>query len=383
MKRLNRLFVVGAGFSAPAHLPLGDGLLREVIAAARTLDGGKWYDNIIIADIKRFQRYLDVTEAAGAARELTLEGLISFLDIEHHLRLSGSDTWTESGNRTQMVVKNLVAYVLQARIRQMTEADWSLYDDFVSRLMPGDTILTFNYDTLLERACQRQGVRYRLVRTVYERLGSSIVKTPDKDVRILKLHGSIDWFDYRPVREFRENLELEAGISREIEHAVFSSISQHYQREITFGTNNTGRLTEIFAVKDLDAYLNGARHWVTEAPLIVSPSASKIAYLEPLRGLWWGLGQGGVHRQCTVIGFSLPKHDQYLTQAMWAVLRGYQDQETWEGWSASPLRYVDRAADTALLRESYRFVDWSLAEAWLDGFSRDSLEFMFKPPADE
>jgi hypothetical protein len=40
------------------------------------------------------------------------EEFLAFLDIEHYLGLRGSDTWSEDGNETQVIVKTLVAQIL-------------------------------------------------------------------------------------------------------------------------------------------------------------------------------------------------------------------------------------------------------------------------------
>ena len=74
-----------------------------------------------------------------------------------------------------------------------------LYLKFAKILKPDDYVLTFNYDTLLERALTTAGVPFRLFP---ERLRqnpyggrSMLVDTSREEVIVLKLHGSIDWFD--------------------------------------------------------------------------------------------------------------------------------------------------------------------------------------------
>lgn len=371
-----RLFVIGAGFSVPAGLPLGDALLDSVVEAAKSLDGGLWYDNIMRQDIERFERYL---KATGDDDRVTLEGLISFLDIEHHLRLSGSDTYTSSGNRTQMVIRNLLAWVLWRRMQDMTSTQWGLYRAFVRQLCPQDVIITFNYDLVLERAMRDEGVRFSLVPPWGPGWDNGAA---DDCVTLLKLHGSIDWFDSQPVRDGREDAERQTGLFQAIEHKVFGDRSQYYGKELTRNKRAASPLSKVYAIEDLDKYLAPPRNWVLEAPMVVSPSHHKIAYLPPLRDLWWGLGQSpGANFQMTIIGFSLPGHDAYLKQLVWHLVRSYHAFDFGpDSPKKDPLRLVDYRPNEdsiAEFRSAYSFVEWTKAETWFDGFNMECLPFVY------
>jgi hypothetical protein len=46
--------------------------------------------------------------------DVDLEEFIGFLDVEHSMRLSGSDTWTEDGNQSQLMIRRLIGAVLHA-----------------------------------------------------------------------------------------------------------------------------------------------------------------------------------------------------------------------------------------------------------------------------
>jgi hypothetical protein len=88
------------------------------------------------------------------------EEFLGFLDVEYHLGLRGSDTWSADGNEGQVVAKTLIGQVLSERMPKAAEIP-PLYLNFAKKLRPGDTILTFNYDTLLERALEVTGVPFR------------------------------------------------------------------------------------------------------------------------------------------------------------------------------------------------------------------------------
>ena len=76
---------------------------------------------------------------------------MAYLDVEHHLSLRGSDTWSDDGNETTIVTKYLIAQILMRHTLSLKCVP-ELYTEFARRLDPSDTVITFNYDTMLERA---------------------------------------------------------------------------------------------------------------------------------------------------------------------------------------------------------------------------------------
>ena len=56
----------------------------------------------------------------------------------------------------------------------------------------------------------------------------------------------------------------------------------------------------------------------------------KIVFAHTLRDFWCGLGRaGGMNFGMAIIGFSLPAHDDYARQAIYRLIRNYQ--EVWWG----------------------------------------------------
>jgi hypothetical protein len=137
--------------------------------------------------------YVEFKEKCDGVRlerdQVDFEEFLGFLDIEHYLRLRGKDTWSDDGNETQVIIKTLIGQILTEKTPQ-SHAIPKLYMRFAERLQPHDRIITFNYDVLLERACEAVGKPFRLGHWNY-----SIGLPPDEVITILKLHGSIDWFD--------------------------------------------------------------------------------------------------------------------------------------------------------------------------------------------
>ena len=144
-----RIIVIGAGFSRPAGLPLAPELWREVL---RRVDREYGKDNFVRRDLEEFRKYKEATDgSAPTVDSVDFEEFISFLDIEHYLGLRGSDTWSSEGNETQVAVKRYIGQVIWEATPHLKSIP-GLYLEFARRLNGGDTVITFNYDTLLEES---------------------------------------------------------------------------------------------------------------------------------------------------------------------------------------------------------------------------------------
>lgn len=186
----HRLFLLGAGFSVAAGLPLTSELPRLVRQAAdEYLSTDDGYSHLANA-MDRYEKYLAETEPL---REFDFEAFGAWLDWEHTLRLKGSDTWSEHGNRDGLQLRWAIGKVLYD---SMPETVPELYLDFAQQLTTSDRVLTLNYDLILERALTAVGVPYRRYPDRYSELyDTHSVVDPDQpdELLIMKLHGSLDW----------------------------------------------------------------------------------------------------------------------------------------------------------------------------------------------
>ena len=374
-------YVLGAGFSRPGGLPLGDELFAEVIDLAKQ---SVLWQNFLRPDLLRY--ILFVRRTSGRRLHLAdvgadFEHFMSFLDIEHTLRLTGSNTWTNTGNKTQLIVRNLIAKVLYRGQWQMNGAAKQFYDDFARKLDSTDYVVTFNYDTVLEDALNRVGVRYRLFPARFkevDRWGGGTYADDDDEVAILKMHGSIDWFDRSDFdaqcRDWKER-----GWSGVPLDEVFSTAE--YQLEpLIDGVYPPSPLTNIYRVRNLNRYLSLAS-LVRDAPVLISPSFSKILYINPVSDFWYSFGGfGSWARKLVIIGFSMPSHDEYVQQGMYSLVRNFQHVKLGKRTPKSKLKMIDfRRTKKAIAdyKRTYGFVDWRSADLLLDGFNSDALSFLF------
>lgn len=374
------VFILGAGFSKPAGLPLGNELFGEIIRYAK-LRG--LYENILQADIATFLEYTH--EANGeylSEEQINFEEFISYLDIEHFLRLRGSDHWSNEGNRSQLVIRNLIGLSLYLRQESIKDEAFSLYENFVNRLEPGDWVFTFNYDTILEGAFKKQNIPYRLFQTRYKNLsfyGGEVDSDRDNEIVLLKMHGSIDWFDKS---HYLRNRDYLRGSGKDIKphNAVFdgrkdfrikSLVEQPYPKD--------SALNSIYVLENLGDYF-GESNLITEVPLIISPSFSKVVYLNPLTEFWAGFSRSGtVEKRVAVIGFSLPEHDEYLRQPLFWFLHNFQSYES-PFCKKTKLKMVDlkqSGGEILDYKNRYKFIDWDKADCVFDGFDAAALEVIF------
>jgi hypothetical protein len=214
---------LGAGFSAAAGLPLADKLWKEVCRRALPMRGRA---EKFREDLDDYIKFKERTEGVRLQRkDVDFEEFLGFLDVEHYLGLRGSDTWSEDGNESQVIVKTLIGQIL-AECMPSPDAIPSLYLKFAEKLQPWDRVITFNYDILLERACEHVGKPYRLAPMRYTSVSESIGAIDDScldEVAILKMHGSIDWFDRKHFRTLQESAQRDGFANYIPEDPIFNS----------------------------------------------------------------------------------------------------------------------------------------------------------------
>ena len=103
-----------------------------------------------------------------------------------------------------------------------------LLKSFASRLMQTDVVLTFNWDTLLERVLSNQNKYHwhtswgygKTVRHTFSTSERNIPSIPKKYPRLLKLHGSINWVAYKTNNTTKCSITPSWGPGNKIENVV-------------------------------------------------------------------------------------------------------------------------------------------------------------------
>lgn len=373
------IFILGAGFSRPAGMPLGPELWREVRHRAVGTFGPASKFSQDLGTYIDYKRECDGEHLSPD--NVDFEDFLAFLDVEYHLGLRGSDTWSDDGNETQVMVKTLIGQILTERMPPKGAIP-ELYLQFAKALRANDYVLTFNYDPLLELALEAVGQPFRLFpqryRTVY-RGSHSVIDNSREEIVVLKLHGSIDWFDRGSHRRIEEN-SLRLGLSEGPAHPIFKTTEPLDVVPIVDGPRfPDDPLSEIHRVREIEKLYRNPPFF-RAAPVLLPPSSAKILYARQFSDFWYGLGKaGGLNFRMAIIGYSLPHHDDYARQVIYRLVKNYQ-QSYWSedvlGLRKTPLVIVDlrqpgKEQEEFLRR--YAFVDWSKAKADFGGFGEASL----------
>jgi SIR2-like domain len=380
MKRF-RILILGAGFSYPAGLPLGTELFTEVRTRAQKKYGR---DNILARDMAEFIEYKKRCEGVTLSPDgVNFEDFLSYLDVEHYLWLRGSDTWSDEGNPTQLMIKRLIGQIIHERTPHVSPKLPNAYLKFADQLGTTDKVITFNYDILLERCLDHMGKPYRLFPHRFSSIGLGIntVDTTKDEVVILKMHGSVDWFD-RSSYEIQEQMHKKMGLPPP-HHTVFEDPSIYVPRPIVDGPRNVDDpLLRMYRIERVDDYY--AKDHRKTTPWLLSPSTSKILYARTLKDFWDGLGQAGVwNLGVGVIGYSMPVHDEYVRQFIYNLVRNYfevnEDLE-FNGARKVKLKMVDyrpTPESKADYKNRFQFVDWNKTDLFLNGFGEDAIPVIF------
>ncbi|MDX0571083.1 hypothetical protein GOC91_16170 [Sinorhizobium medicae] len=383
MPQKHRLIILGAGFSRPAGLPLATELWKEIRERAAsypsTHRASKFNEDL--QGYVEFRK--DVDDKTLTPETVDFEDFMRFLDVQHYLGLRGSDTWSEEGNEGTIVTKFLIGSILARHVNALDTVP-DLYLEFARRLDLGDTVITFNYDTLLERALDAVGKPYRLFPTRLKDVGEfgGIVDDSRDEVVVLKVHGSIDWFDRA---DFERRVAWhERQKAPPPEDIIFSDEKVlGLERLIDGPHHNSDPLRTVYRARNLKAlYAKSLLFMAT--PRMLPPSATKLLYATRLNDFWADMGNAGYYNfGMAIIGFSLPAQDEYARQILYGLVTNYQ-RNNWDqdelGRKKTPLAIVDFFPDTpseARFRERYRFVDWSRADISGKGLDLASLDKVF------
>ena len=378
------MFVLGAGFSKPAGLPLGSELFGEVLKRAKQTE---LYENILKRDIEYFLDYCRrVNRRSITEEEIDFEEFVSYLDIEHFLDLKGKDTWSSEGNRSQILIRNLIAAILYESMSRMKEQDYSLYESFVENLDPTDIIVTFNYDTIIEECLRKKGKPYRLfldrLSEVNYRRG--ILDNSRDEIVLLKMHGSIDWFDAGPYDREHDYFRKEEYFQLPY-HKIFRNPDIFRPKKIVEGPYfEDSLLTRIYRVEKLDIFF-GREAGVTVSPLILSPSYSKTVYLDPLKELWSSFySAGSLQKSVAIVGYSLSQHDDYTRLPLFSLIDNFQNYDP-KIIKKSRLKIVDcrkTSQEIEDYKQRYPFVDWERTDCYFGGFDEKAIDILFEKDKD-
>ncbi|MBB3169961.1 hypothetical protein [Simiduia aestuariiviva] len=174
--RKNRVFILGAGFSADAGIPLTAPLLKHAMHKFSEECNGIF---------QRVDAYAHVCVEEYGGEDLDylsvdFSDLCTFLEYIELREYGGGERWRDEGSREKLALR----YYLAKSIVEHTPSAKNipeLYLKFASQLHEQDVVITFNWDGLLEAALNKVGKTF------------TYNWEDDKAIKLCKLHGSINW----------------------------------------------------------------------------------------------------------------------------------------------------------------------------------------------
>lgn len=377
-----RVIFLGAGFSHAAGLPLGKDLSEAIITY---IENEFEEDSPLYSDLRNFTEYKKRCDMVDLApRDIDFEEFLSFLDTEHFLGLRGSDTWSKEGNEGQVLIKQFIGKYIHDRTPHVKDIP-EFYFEFARCLQPGDFVLTFNYDILLERCLEHINKPYRLFPTRYFKIGrnANIIDSSQEEVILLKMHGSVDWFDRTFFEEMQDFYKEQGHTDLIPPDPIFADPMRYEPFPIVDGPrNHDDPLNTLYRIKYVDYFYS--HRTPPSIPWILSPSKSKILYSHTVHEFWHGLGQaGGWNLGLSIIGFSMPEHDDYVKQALYQITRNYQEswwEENFFGKKKTKMKLIDfrtSLEELEALKTTYSFINWQKALIYDKGFDEKSVELIF------
>lgn len=367
-----RLFILGAGFSKPAGLPLGEELLSGVRDLLR-------YGPSSFHLTSALEKEINEWESLYPGKEVNLERVLAYSHRKHYLRLRGSDEFHAQGSVAIVRAKRAIQSIL---INSTPRNTPDLYRDFAGRLTPNDVVLTFNYDTLLEQALDGVGTPYSLTPQWW--LTEPLDESGLKYIDLLKLHGSVDWYD----RHYHDNSvrwHSEQRHSIPNHDPLFGPNPSVPHESLARGSTDvygTNILPRVFRVPE------HAHHFPIEddglstlnvVPFLLPPAFDKILGFDPILDLWENMHR--IHHQFSsivIIGYSMPPYDNHAFETLGRLLIEYQQAGIKNRWNhrRRPIQLVTLADSTQEALENMPFLDDGKTLVWREGFALDALDWI-------
>lgn len=172
----NRVFILGAGFSANAGVPLTSSLLKKAMSKFSIECEGLFQR----VDGYARESILFSDDSPLDYGDIDFSNLCTFLEFIELREYGGGERWKDEGSREKLGLKYYLAKTI-AEHTPSTEKIPQLYLDFASQLHERDIVITFNWDGLLELAINAVGKSY------------TYNWSDDGAIKLNKLHGSVNW----------------------------------------------------------------------------------------------------------------------------------------------------------------------------------------------
>ncbi len=188
MEQAKRVFILGAGFSRPAGMPLATELLPLLTQELDLDELQEW-----LYDLGQRLAWLDGNDEGQLSFKLNIEQVFHYanFDIEVYRlrqqleRVGRFDGPGTAWNRAESIsawLSYLEDALRDTILSSENQADLTPITRWAKSVVSNDSVVTFNYDTLVERALAE-----------VDKPWNHGLSDGNSGVAIYKLHGSIDW----------------------------------------------------------------------------------------------------------------------------------------------------------------------------------------------
>lgn len=272
---MNRVFVLGSGFSTYAGAPVSRGVLPAIFAPERQSES--------TVDLKNFLTEFLFKGRSDWVNTSGLEEVLSRLDLIRHYQPYPNIDYNQVSHFEELLLEEFIKLLTP----QNVNSTHSVYLSFGRLIHPRDTIISFNYDLITEALLNSSALTYCYHHSPDENTGNWPADAASGNrVALLKLHGSVNLY-YCP----------ECGMISEID------------REVTEETPcvNKNSVTDNF--RTCTRCSSGSKH-VFLRHFIVAPTLFKSYTLPTLRQLWFKAMKSLEEADKIIfIGYSLPEAD--------------------------------------------------------------------------
>lgn len=338
---IKRVFIIGAGFSYPAGLPLTNQLLSLIHHRARLMKYGehRWGQAQRLMNELKYYYPLDKfthkkISDGNFNDKIDIEEFLSYVHSESNC-LHPSDMLTEHGSYFVSFCKRWLGEIIYSKQNEIFKSMPDYFNDFVLNIQ-NSIILCFNWDTLLEHQFDRNDIKYRY------QFHSDNYEQRLESIPLIKLHGSIDWFTNNRNAIDSKSLRLEALGSE------FVSISR--------------------GVGNLQEYYNSMKY-----PWIVIPTFDKLGQIRVYGQIWETPTRYlDDDLEVIVIGYSMRPDDYHARSFIYPKIVNETRRGT---MSVKVVDYAQTESKRSEIRNRFKGV--KNCKFWFNGFNKESLDFIF------
>ena len=301
MANSKRVFVLGAGFSKPAGMPLANQLLPLLQERLKHREMQVWLESV-----RDRVMWLKGQASQADSFKLNIEELFHYahFDIEVHRlmqhfasvgRGDGPGTPWNQSEAVQAWLSHLEDALRDVIAERDRDSDLTSIRRWARTVGATDAVVTFNYDTLAERSLAAEGRRW----------SHGTGREDDEGVSVYKLHGSIDWIVADRSQEFSE-LDL-----------LFDKENSNRADGRTGHVEDDCRLWRCRTQSQMKKWIDGRDlQWLDEGACpstvgIAGLGAYKQLHRIPGLGRVWTYAMRAVHEAdlVVVVGFSMSDFD--------------------------------------------------------------------------